>query len=325
MLLSICITSYNRPHQLSRCLNSIPSFDEDVEIVVSDDASPKQHIIRKIVNTYIKTTSNNVRFSALSNNIGYDHNLLNLINISSGEYILFITDDDSFESTSLIEFYSHLNSTRSPMYFLPFQNNLGQQFRLNTSGSKGHLHGSKLYFPILVSGIVLRRSYLPSISPCELKNLIYTQVYLSYFIMIKYGYNGYFKPVIYIHEDGENGFGLSSSSDKNSLLADRSHYLSNIEFNKKLLDAVSYSNLKIPGYNLLNNFKKEYSFRSFGRFYYASRFGRLAVFDTLLSLFTVIDKYRFLPFLYFLFVFSFGRTLSGFVISSLRKIYPSRF
>lgn len=50
-ILSICITSYNRPNELYRCLKSIDvSNISDIEVVISEDKSPKREEIRTFIN-----------------------------------------------------------------------------------------------------------------------------------------------------------------------------------------------------------------------------------------------------------------------------------
>ena len=51
--LSICIPSYNRPDELLRLLTSIDAKDDNnIEIVIREDCSPKREEIRNVVNTY---------------------------------------------------------------------------------------------------------------------------------------------------------------------------------------------------------------------------------------------------------------------------------
>ena len=52
--LSICITSYNRVNELYRCLKSVDTVNKDlIEIIVSEDCSPKKDEIAQIVNRFV--------------------------------------------------------------------------------------------------------------------------------------------------------------------------------------------------------------------------------------------------------------------------------
>ena len=72
-LLSICVTSYNRVNELYRCLKSIDTINSnDIEIVVSEDCSPKKDGIKKIVDKFKQEVEFNVIFNSNIENLGYD-------------------------------------------------------------------------------------------------------------------------------------------------------------------------------------------------------------------------------------------------------------
>ena len=51
--ISICITSYNRPAQLKRCLESINTkYPNEIQVVVGEDRSPKWQEIIRIVDSH---------------------------------------------------------------------------------------------------------------------------------------------------------------------------------------------------------------------------------------------------------------------------------
>ena len=91
-LISICILSYNRPETINELLNSIDFFD-DLEIVISDDCSPR---FEEIKNKVLNFKKHKVQLLKNKTNQGYDQNLNNRIRNCKGEWIIFMGDDDIF-------------------------------------------------------------------------------------------------------------------------------------------------------------------------------------------------------------------------------------
>lgn len=101
MDLSICIPTYNRPNQLPNCLNSIylakKNCNLEFEVCVSDNGS--NYNVKEIVNKYKKKL--NINLNVNKKNLGYQPNLLKTINMSKGEYVWAIGDDDLLMPNSL--------------------------------------------------------------------------------------------------------------------------------------------------------------------------------------------------------------------------------
>lgn len=112
--ISICILSYNRPDQLNDLLNSIDFFN-DLEIIVSDDCSPRFHEIRSKVSQFKK---HKVKLLKSEINQGYDKNLNKLVTNCSGEWIVFMGDDDTFIEGSLKKISEFLKKNNDLCYVL---------------------------------------------------------------------------------------------------------------------------------------------------------------------------------------------------------------
>ena len=103
-LLSICIPTYNRAHYLRECLESVvsqfgdPEVCQSVEIVVSDNASPDN--TRELVEEYRKKFDN-IKYFRNNENIGFDRNVINVVERASGEYCWYMGDDDVIGGESL--------------------------------------------------------------------------------------------------------------------------------------------------------------------------------------------------------------------------------
>ncbi|NDA63514.1 MAG: glycosyltransferase family 2 protein [Chitinophagia bacterium] len=118
MLLSICIPSYNRPESLKQLLQSIEVVTDEIEIVIAEDAAPRRFEVRNTVNDFKADTSLPLLYHENPENLGYDANLRNLINLAKGDYILFMGDDDLFKPGTLQLFLTFLKNHHQYNYIL---------------------------------------------------------------------------------------------------------------------------------------------------------------------------------------------------------------
>ncbi|NQU47751.1 MAG: glycosyltransferase family 2 protein [Planctomycetes bacterium] len=116
--LSICIPSYNRPSELRNLLASIDCNPAVVEVVICEDLAPKRDEVRAIVTAFADTSSYPVHFHENPTNRGFDGNLRRLVECATGEYILFMGDDDLFVPRALDQFIAFLENHREMPYVL---------------------------------------------------------------------------------------------------------------------------------------------------------------------------------------------------------------
>ncbi len=116
--LSICIPSYNRPRQLGELLVSIDCHPADIEIVICEDSAPKRLEVRAIVNAFTKTSAYTTHYQENTINRGFDGNLRQLVECSTGDYIMFMGDDDLFVPGALNQFLEFLKQNRDKSYVL---------------------------------------------------------------------------------------------------------------------------------------------------------------------------------------------------------------
>ena len=97
---SILIPSYNRPQHLVQCIESvIANQEKEIEIIVSDDASPQREAIVNAVRPYLGES--NVHFYQQSTNIGEPANRNFLVSRATGHYNIILCDDDTLFPHSL--------------------------------------------------------------------------------------------------------------------------------------------------------------------------------------------------------------------------------
>jgi glycosyltransferase involved in cell wall biosynthesis len=119
MLLSICIPTFNRKKYLENCLNSIkvaihnlPNRDE-IEICVSDNGSSDG--TSDMVERF--TSPIELKFIQNKSNIGFAKNMLQVVNMASGEYVWVIGSDDLLLPNSIIELVKIIKSNKNVDYF----------------------------------------------------------------------------------------------------------------------------------------------------------------------------------------------------------------
>lgn len=265
-LLSIGVTSYNRISELKRCLESIDSiYIEKIEIIISEDKSPKKDQITNIVEEFIKTSKYKVVYNSNEKNLGYDRNLKKLISLATGKYILYISDDDMFLPKQLDKILKFLEKEPKGVIYSPFYQKDIKEFRRyyksNRVIQKGEKYvGEHIYDSILFSGLIFQRDIIKDIDAERFLNKIYFQVYL--YLYCGHFYGGYYinEPLIICVSDGENGFGLSESSN-NSLLAKKGTPLANLEYIDCLIEVIKMFD-KDYNTNYFKFFEREYNLRS---------------------------------------------------------------
>jgi glycosyltransferase involved in cell wall biosynthesis len=97
--LSVVLPTYNRPHQLCTCIESILSQTyKDIEIIVSDDCSDTDTLGELKKHNYP-----NIIYTRNKKNMGISVNIKTAVSMATGRYIAFISDDDTLIDP---EFYS---------------------------------------------------------------------------------------------------------------------------------------------------------------------------------------------------------------------------
>lgn len=103
--LSVAIPAYNRVRFLQELLDSIATQDvddpADIEVVVSEDASPERPQIRALALHAQARSRWPVRYTEVAHNLGYDGNIRRLVALSAGEFCFFMGNDDVLAAGAL--------------------------------------------------------------------------------------------------------------------------------------------------------------------------------------------------------------------------------
>lgn len=166
---SICIPSYNRPNELVRLLESIDTnCCKEIEIIICEDNSPKRFEIINGVEKFKINSNFNIHLHLNKYNLGYDGNLRNLINLASGDYIIFMGDDDQFNTPNILPFIEFIKNNNSLGYILKthkyiHRNGKEEIFKYYPK-TKYFIKGSDTYQElfrksVFISGFCLKREY----------------------------------------------------------------------------------------------------------------------------------------------------------------------
>jgi abequosyltransferase len=94
-LISVCIPAYNRAGVLPALLDSILSQDfDDFDIAIAEDSSPERWGIAATVAEYQQRFGDKVKYHENPQTLGYDGNLRRLVALATGDYVLFMGNDD---------------------------------------------------------------------------------------------------------------------------------------------------------------------------------------------------------------------------------------
>ncbi|MFT4172265.1 MAG: glycosyltransferase family 2 protein [Rhodocyclaceae bacterium] len=92
--ISVCIPSYNRSQYLREVLDSVVSQSDLHEVVICEDRSPEQAAIRQIVCEYQEKYPGLIVYHENKVNLGFDGNIRQLLRVATGDYCLFLGNDD---------------------------------------------------------------------------------------------------------------------------------------------------------------------------------------------------------------------------------------
>ena len=220
-LISICIPSYNRPEELYRLLKSIDSKQANkIEIIICEDKSPKRDEINKIVHKFIDETVYEVKYYENSDNLGYDKNIKELVRKATGDFIVYMGDDDTFIENSLDKLIDFLETNSKLGYVLKshqyiFKDGRVEKFRY-FDGNQFFNAGEDTYIElfrksVFISGFTINRNYVKNLLIDDFDGALLFQLYLLAEVAINYECAYFDTPLTQAKEEGVPFFGNSES------------------------------------------------------------------------------------------------------------------
>jgi len=123
-LLSICIPTYERERDLLRCLESIFSLPINIltklEVCVSDNCSNYDFIA--LMKSY--SINKNLAFKRNLENIGFDRNVLEVLEMASSDFVMLLGNDDIILEDGILDLIIELECHRPDAVFSNYKINL---------------------------------------------------------------------------------------------------------------------------------------------------------------------------------------------------------
>lgn len=327
-LLSVCIPSYNRPLELKRLLDSIYMQSmRNVEVIVAEDVSPKREEIKQTVEDYRNQHPEfNLVLHLNQKNLGYDGNLRGLLSIATGDFCLFMGDDDVLCAGALQKVSDVLSTT--PGLGMVLRN--WEEIDLN-----GTLLSTSKYYPtdkifepgfdtvaeffrksIFISGLVFHRETSLKYNTDKFDGILLYQIYLlSQVLQEKKGY--YIAQTLTQRIRGAEHYFGSAGTEKGLFepkVLKPEHSLNFMRGFIKILDSVG-------NYTLKNKVLRDFSNKAFG--YLSLQRGNGI--NSFIKYTFKLNKMGFaktLPFwIYFIMLLLLGERISEKLILNIKKIY----
>ena len=174
-------------------LNSIDASGgnaDDIEIIIREDFSPRRNEIAKAVADFKKNSPYLVNYVENEKNFGYDKNLRSSAKIASGEWVIFMGDDDVFIPGALDKFIEFLKKHEDVSYVLrryrrvhEFENNYKyEEFRYSQSDvffEPGTPAIVELFRrSLFISGFTFRKKYFDDYDCSDYDGTLLFQLYI---------------------------------------------------------------------------------------------------------------------------------------------------
>lgn len=192
--ISVCIPAYNRHQFMEPLLNSILVQDyEGLDIIICEDVSPEREKIKQVVEQFIIDNNLNkskIKYYENEKNLGYDKNFRELLEKATGEYCLFMGNDDILavgaveKVLNVVKEYPDVAViTRSYQWFFGEQTNIKDTVK--------YFSEDKIYFSGIdairfffrrvgvLSGLVFKREEAQKLATDLFDGHLYYQMYLA--------------------------------------------------------------------------------------------------------------------------------------------------
>ena len=222
-LISVCIPAYNRADLLAPLLNSILIQEfVDFDIVIAEDSSPERLMIASKVAEYQQRFGAKVQYHENPQTLGYDGNLRRLLELATGDYVLFMGNDDLLAplalkriSVVIAEFRDVAVILRSYSSFSRDVNSVEQTFRYFPENRYFKPGASSIvtFFrrSVFISGLLIKRAEAVSCSTQAFDGtLLYQQHLIGQILKRSAGF--YLSDIVAYHRlGGIPDFGASES------------------------------------------------------------------------------------------------------------------
>lgn len=212
--LSICIPSYNRPRFLKELIASVvEQCTLDHEIIISDDSSPRYNEILNTVEKYKRDNPDlNIKIFKNERTLGYDANFRSLIERSSGDYCIFMGDDDIMMPNALSKIEHVINKNTGVAVILRSwlkadreTNEVDEVFKYFSSDrlfEAGEKSAATLFRrSVAIAGYTVKRELASQLATEKFDGTLLYQVYLTATLALKHQCYYISQPIAIMRKD----------------------------------------------------------------------------------------------------------------------------
>jgi abequosyltransferase len=224
-VISICIPSYNRPNELKRLLESIDCEENQIEIIICEDNAPLREVVKSVVLNFKAQSKFDIKYFENTENLGHGGNFKECISKATGNFIMFMGDDDMFIPNELEGFIKFVKNNLQFGYFLRCSRQIigpgKYEYFKYYSEKKVFQSGEKAFVElflksVFMSGFTIKRSLVSHIKTTLIDHTLLFQLYLLAHVTLKHSSIYYDIPFIQGVGDGTSFFGTNQK--------ERSHY-----------------------------------------------------------------------------------------------------
>lgn len=246
--LSVCIPAYNRPEEIRSLLDSISGQDPavDWDVVICEDKSPRGPEIEEVAASFArKHPGLRLRYYTNERNVGYDANLRLLLDRATGDYCLFMGDDDLLAPGALRTIAKALGHPGTGFVLRAWESidkETGRRIE-----EYRYFPGDRIFLPgvdsvaafyrrsVFISGLTVHREAARKHHTDRFDGSLLYQLYLAGKILAKW--NGYYvSEVVAIRRLGGEHFFGSSETEKDRFTPKQLLPSQSVTFVKGLLD-----------------------------------------------------------------------------------------
>jgi abequosyltransferase len=250
-LLTVCIPAYNRARLLAPLLESILSQDfQDFNVLICEDGSPERTAISAEARRFQQMHPGRIQYEENTSNLGYDGNIRHLVERATGEYCLFMGNDDLLCAGALTSIAASIR--RQPhcgvvvRTYASFEGNPDQFKQVFRYFPQEHVlqAGAQAIFTayrrsVVISGMVIHRDAALAVSTSRFDGTLLYQLYLVGMIL-SHRSVVFVPQVIALRRDGTPPDFGNSASEQGKFVPHDQTPESSIHFMKGMLAIAQY-------------------------------------------------------------------------------------
>jgi glycosyltransferase involved in cell wall biosynthesis len=250
-VITVCIPAYNRAGLLGQLIDSILNQDfDDFNILICEDYSPERATIAGLVHGFQQRHPERIRYEENVANLGYDGNIRRLVELASGQYCLFMGNDDLMCAGALATISAAIQRqpdcgvvVRSYATFDVNPNQFNQVYRyfpiehVLPAGAQAIFTAYRR--SVVIPGMVINRDAALAIATDRFDGTLLYQLYLVGIILAKYSV--VFVPqIIALRRDGTPPDFGNSAAEKGNFIPHDQTPASSIHFMQGMLSIAKY-------------------------------------------------------------------------------------